>query len=343
MVMNDILRESRQYYQDYWKRAIATILLHSFSGSLKQKKIRGSDYVYLQKRRHGRIKDSYIGKPDSLRAQSLINDWTVYQSMKIELRKIKSELKSLHSWKNLEIDYKADIKTFIKGFSEAGAVDECLEVVGNWCYSAYQLAYGVEPYPVGTNQVGTIRLPYRVKELNIDGILKQLGFLEQFYENGSFIYTGAGLKIECIPPVKGRGTKKTKDRNFESHLATQSLRTLDLLTDNTVHVTLHGIGKVAFPAPAAFAVHKLIIAQERKEKLSAEMDIIQSFFVIKALMDSGNDGHKALCEIIGQCPKKWTLHMRKTMAMLEIVVPQGERQNAAAVRAVLEIALRSSR
>jgi hypothetical protein len=61
MVIDDILKESREYYLGR-KRSLVGFLLGVPRGSLRRNIIRGSSYCYLQSRDRARTVDVYIGK-----------------------------------------------------------------------------------------------------------------------------------------------------------------------------------------------------------------------------------------------------------------------------------------
>ncbi len=94
--------------------------------------------------------------------------------------------------------------------------------------------------------------------------------------DGSFYLRNAEIKIEFLSPELGRGSSKAfYIKNLS--LRTIPLRYLDILLEDRITVKEDNI-EIAIPAPLNFSLHKLLIAQRRKNKDKIEKDITQAIF-----------------------------------------------------------------
>ncbi len=111
--------------------------------------------------------------------------------------------------------------------------------------------------------------------------LENIGFRTGFNNDGSFYIRNAEIKIEFLSPEHGRGFRKSfYIKNLT--LRTIPIRYLEILLENRIMVKERNI-EIAIPAPLNFSLHKLLIAQLRKNKDKIEKDIIQAIFTIEAV------------------------------------------------------------
>ena len=161
-------------------------------------------------------------------------------------------------------------------------------LIGSWCIPLYK------EYFLGTSYVTSmttrdvdlfIPLPLKIKvNVDIEDLLKGLGFILNFKGSQGYIkLEHPDLSLEFLVPERGAGL----DKPFklpQLGLNAQSLRYLDLLTTKVINVEIENF-RINLPHPAVFALHKLIISKERRNKDKAEKDQEAAMRIIRALLD----------------------------------------------------------
>src|SRR3990167_3790428 len=156
------------------------------------------------------------------------------------------------------------IKDVLKVFDENDLWDEGVELIGSWCFLFYQKRFGAKPYPFRTQDVDfLISLPYcGQKKFDAGAALEKLGFRQGFNGDGSIYYWTTELKVEFLVPERGKGVDHALSVRPLSLKATP-LRFVDMLLQDPVTVKVGDI-TAKVPNPLNFCLHKLIIAQRRK-------------------------------------------------------------------------------
>ena len=163
-------------------------------------------------------------------------------------------------------------------------------LIGSWCIPLYK------EYFLGTRYVASITtrdvdllvsLPLNIKvKVDMENLLKDLGFILNFNGPQGYIkLEHPDLSLEFLVPERGAGLNKPF-KLPQLGLNAQSLRYLNLLTTKIINVEIAGF-KVNLPHPAVFALHKLIISKERKNKDKEEKDQEAAVRIIRALFDKG--------------------------------------------------------
>jgi hypothetical protein len=125
-------------------------------------------------------------------------------------------------------------------------------------------------------------------KVDLTELLKDLGFVVDYKgEEGYIVFQHPEVILEFLVPEKGRGRKKPYDFP-DLGINAQSLRFLDLLSKNTIRISLDGLW-VIVPHPANYAIHKLIVSARRKEKAKSEKDRDQAVVLLYSLMDEGDE------------------------------------------------------
>ena len=108
-----------------------------------------------------------------------------------------------------------------------------------------------------------LRRPYPPK--NLVSLADEAGYIvERDYIDGTTkILDKAGLEIEFLIGKKGSGEEETMKTNLG--VTAQALRHLDILSSNVIDVDFIGF-EITVPSPEAYAVHKMVINDERKDK-----------------------------------------------------------------------------
>mgnify|MGYP001606987999 CR=1 FL=1 len=204
------------------------------------------------------------------------------------------------------------VRRILAVFERHGLWDEGVELIGSWCFYLYQRHLGVKAYPFKTQDIDFL-LPYPYRghaKVDLIDELKRLGFRHDFRPDGSIYLWNAELRIEFVIPERGRGRDKAVEIKPLA-LKAMPLRFVDMLLRHPISVTEGGI-TVSVPDPAAFCLHKLLVANRRKRPESRQKDLEQALHVAPIVKES------TLKRIYQELPKTW---QRALIQTLEKTVP----------------------
>lgn len=321
MVVKGILKESREYYLDYKKRLVSQLLQIPYVGFLRKRQIKGAGYVYLQRRggQGGKLIEKYLGKSDDALALKIQKQYSRREKLIMELKTVKKSLKEL-GVKAMDInteDFMEPVRKVLEKLNEAGLWEEGLELVGSWCFKLYQEYLGVERFPLRTIDIDiAIQMPYKGKKIDIGEIMKSLGFSENLQVEGIPVYEGNGIRVEFHTPLKGKGANGDKRKIDGLNISVHALRYLDILMENPLSVMVRDVGRVSIPSPAAFIVHKLLVAPTRKEKGKTAKDYIQIFKTMKLVVEDEKmmESYKKISSAI---PGGWQKKLDKSIEKMK--------------------------
>ena len=143
-------------------------------------------------------------------------------------------------------------------------------------------------------------LPYPYHgHLHVDLIkeLEALGFRHDFRSDGSIYLWNAELRIEFMIPERGRGMERAPSIKALG-LRAMPLRFVELVLQHPISVVEGGV-HVVLPDPAAFCLHKLLIATRRQRPDSRLKDFEQALHVIPVIKLA------TLRRIYLELPKTW--------------------------------------
>ncbi|MDD5556870.1 MAG: GSU2403 family nucleotidyltransferase fold protein [bacterium] len=138
---------------------------------------------------------------------------------------------------------------------------------------------------------------------DIPSILGRLGFEPvRQYPSGLVKFGHPDLEVEFLVTERGKGTDRPI-RIDTLGINAQPLRFLTVLGDHTME-TKHGGVTVRLPEPAAYVMHKFIIARRRARREKEERDLLAAkelgeFILGNALQRS------RMREIFSSFPRKW--------------------------------------
>jgi hypothetical protein len=198
VAIEQIWEESRDYYLDYQKRLIGELLI-SPVGSIRRKQGLGGWYLYLHKRKGQKFEDVYLGSEADPAVQRITEKIKNRQKLIGELRSAKKALKLLKAGKMSRAlkDFTEPLRGLLAELERLGLFSAGVELVGSYCFKVYQSHFGVEWFPLRTIDVDfAIPLPYKGPPADLEAVLKQLGFRQEFRMDGTIFYEGNGLIIE---------------------------------------------------------------------------------------------------------------------------------------------------
>jgi hypothetical protein len=160
-----------------------------------------------------------------------------------------------------------------------------------------------------------VPIPYKGPPADLEAMLKELGFRQEFCTDGTIFFEGNGLKVEFLQPRKGSGTKGQSPEVKELSTVPTPLPYLNILLDNKVEVSLRDIGRIALPSMPAFTLHKLLIASLSGRKEKREKDYIQVCAVAKRIFNDRkliDEVHR----IFASVPQSWRKKIRDSAQIL---------------------------
>ena len=290
MVIEQIWDESRDYYLDYQARLVGELLIIPV-GSIKRKKGWGGGFLYLHKRKGQKFEDVYLGGENDPAVQKIAEKIKNRQRLIRELRSTKNALKLLKAGKMARAlrDFTEPLRKLLTEMQRLGFFSAGIELVGSYCFKVYQSHFGVEWFPLRTLDVDfAIPMPYKGPSADLEAVLKELGFRQEFRGDGTIFFEGNGLILEFLQTRKGSGSEKTSPVVRELSTVPIPLPYLNLLIDNKIEVSLRDIGLIALPSMPAFMLHKLLIASLPIRKEKKEKDLKQVCAVAKRIMAEEN-------------------------------------------------------
>lgn len=267
MVIQGIIEESRQHYQNQYDQVVAR-LLHIPKGYLRKQEKKGRTYWYL--RRHVTQKgysDVYIGSEGDKACETIITFVGERKQRINELKTIKASLKELGE-KKVELkerDYPAMFLSLAEAFGDAGLWEEGLTLIGSWCFNVYVQTFALDFFPLRTMDFDFgLRVPYGGDKKDIDKLLRDLGFvpkIDMAYDKIDYVLPGVGM-VEVFIDREQASKEQMKMLKQSLSIRPASLSYLHLLIDNPITVKVHGVHKsITVPSMPAFFIHRLITAK----------------------------------------------------------------------------------
>ncbi len=323
MVLEEILQENTEYYLQRKQELVGAILLTP-AGSLCRRIIHHKEFWYLRQYAGGnRRREMYLGRAheplvEAVRSRQqrrpkLIHDLSLAKKALVLLGHKEAQVNTA--------DLDPVLKELIAAFDEEGLWEAGLELVGSWCFKVYQNYFGVEFFPFRTMDIDlAVKLPYRGSKKDIGAILKSLGFEERFNAaDGTIAYHGGEVMVEFIRARKGSGARSQNPQVAQLGLAPVPVPYLDLLLDNPVTLRLKKVGKVTLPHPAAFFVHKLLIAAARRNQAKREKDYRQAAAVAKSV--ALDEAMLEVAKDIGdRLPRAWHKRIRQSLKQAQAML-----------------------
>jgi len=264
--------------------------------------------------------DVYLGSENDPTVKKIAEKIKDRQRLIHELRSTKNALKLLKANKISRAlkDFTEPLRKLLPEMERLGLFEAGIELIGSYCIKVYQSHFGVEWFPLRTLDIDFfVPLAYNSPPADLEAVLTQLGFRQEFCTDGTIFFEGNGLKIEFIQPGKDSSAKVRLPGVKELATVPIPVPYLTLLLDNKMEVSLRDLGRLALPSMPAFTLHKLLLASlpERKEKRAK--DYKQAWAVAKKIMTDQNliaEVHK----IFAGMPQSW----RKKIIISVRILPE---------------------
>ena len=272
-------------------------------GSISAKNIGKTTYYYHQWRDGKKVKSVSLGteiSPDLLQA---------VQRRKLLERQIKEISKEIIIIAKAIDTQRVTVDDFIKVFSQNGIR---VILIGSYCFPILKEELKLNLPTIKTQDIDfLLNVPYRGRAIDVESLLKPLGFSLGFNPDGSNFFTNGIFKIEFLAPQGGSGTDKAVYIKPLKISATP-LRYLRMLFDQQMEVEKEGY-KFIVPSPWVLAYHKILIAKNRRAKDKKEKDILQAIAILREISKRPDDLKKAL-SYLETLPLKWKRYIKRQLA-----------------------------
>ncbi len=158
--------------------------------------------------------------------------------------------------------------------------------------------------------------------VDVPALLKELGFVVGFRgRSGVMLLEHPELMVEFLVPERGRGGKEVQALP-QLGVNAQPLRLLDIATMKTVRLHFEDV-LVTAPHPAAFALHKILVAPRRSGAEKKTKDLDAALLVLERLEQHGELG--VVRDLVASFPRPWrkivlsTLRQNRREALAHVI------------------------
>ena len=204
-------------------------------------------------------------------------------------------------------------RSVLERLAHAGVLGDVV-LIGSWCLEGYKSYFG-RTTPLTTLRTRDIDFlvpqPTHVRaSADVPALLADLGFVTDFHRGGYIRLIHPELIVEFLVPERGRGTDRPV-RLPRLGINAQALRFLSVLEEHAITATLEGV-QVRMPHPAAFALHKLLIAPRRKGHTGKQAkDVEAARAVLEVLRAHGDE--KSVRRHFTSMPTRWQARIRQEL------------------------------
>lgn len=201
----------------------------------------------------------------------------------------------------------------LERLAKAGVLKDVV-LIGSWCLEGYK-SYFSRRTPLTTLRTRDIDFlvprPSHIRaSVDVPALLADLGFVIDFHHGGYIRLIHPELIVEFLVPELGRGVDHPV-RVPQLKVNAQALRFLNMLADRTITATFEGI-PVHMPHPAAFALHKLLIAPRRQGRTGKQAkDLEAAIAVLEALHAHGET--ESVKRHFEAMPSRWQARIRQEL------------------------------
>lgn len=314
--LRDSLKENAAFYRRQMELIAARLAILP-RGTVKPKKIGAETFFYLQYRQGKLVKTDYVGKSVPIELQEKLAE---RKRLEGELKQVQEALKLLRVKGDNEANLVEPLRSILAKMTKEKMWDSGFEIIGSWCFLLYQRLLPIEKYPLRTQDLDIlIPLPYRGKPLDLIDFFRKLGFSESFNPDGSVYFSGHKMKVEFLGPGKGDGLKPAKYIK-EIAITPQLLHYLDILFDEPLLLKVATGVRAKVPAPAAFTLHKLLIANHFKRTNKKEKDLRQAIYAGKYVLSEHSETGKIL-RLWQRLPRPWKRKVNRALVHALDIVP----------------------
>ncbi len=195
---------------------------------------------------------------------------------------------------------KVTAEEIIKIFSQHGIK---AILIGSYCIPALKEGLGLNLPTIRTQDIDfLVAVPYKGKEVDVEAILKTMGFSIGFNPDGSTFFTNGVFKVEFVTPEKGKGYDKAVSVKPLKIRATP-LRYVQMLSEQPLKMEKDNYTYFV-PNPWVLACHKILVSRIRKTKDKKDKDLLQAIALLREIKKDPVLFKKAL-SYLETLPVKW--------------------------------------
>lgn len=213
----------------------------------------------------------------------------------------------------------------LRRLRDAGVLEH-LVLIGSWCLVLYREYFrDAKAFPAIRTRDMDFLVPSLTKpgsKADVPALLKDLGFIVGLRgQAGVMLLEHPELLIEFLVPERGRGGKDVQALP-QLGVNAQPLRFMDIATTKPVQLHFDDIS-VTTPHPAAFALHKLLVAPRRRNAEKKKKDLNAAFLVLELLEQKQE--LNLVRSLLSGFPRPWrksilnTLHQNRHSALAEML------------------------
>lgn len=349
--MNRLPLEVQTLYAELMERLSAREAHRSIGrvpGSFVTKEVKGERYVYFQYSDPGSVKrQAYVGRKDAA-LDAVIARWREERGQQTEENAGIQRLCSLLRVGGAQVTDAASARV-LRALAEAGIFHADGVLVGTHAFVVIGNLLGVKwagaslmTQDIDIAAEAGIGVALLASTADVPGVLGSLemGFLpvpalDPRKPSTSFKVRGRGLRVDLLTPLHGRrATGPLTLKRFNA--AAQPLPFLDFLIAQPVRGAIVDGGGVLVnvPAPARFALHKLIVSGEREvtSHVKREKDLKQAAQVFSVLLDERTGDVALAWEEVVRRGKGWTWRVLQGLNAMKRIEPAVGIRLAATLR-----------
>jgi len=307
----------------------------SLPGSFSTKKVKGETYLYFQRYAPGGTREQiYLGR-DSPELQQLRE---AFQQEKLDyqtdLQRIDMLCAQVRAGGGIFTSH-AHYRV-LKSFADTAIFRIRAVLVGTQAFATYGNILGVQwdragmqtqDIDVAFDRDLSLALP-DLPKADIPDTLDQLkmGFfpVPEFDRKAistSYKVRKSSLRVDILTPSKGRKEDYKSVQVSSFNAAAQALRYLNYLIEDPIQAAFVGTSSgvlINVPDPARYALHKLIVAQERpaSEQVKANKDYKQASLLIRFLFEERPADLQLAWKKAGEKGKTWQEKILKGYAIM---------------------------
>jgi hypothetical protein len=260
-------------------------------GSITSRNIKGRSYLYLTSKDGATRQQKSLGPADDPQVKELADRITAAANRAREMRTVVATLKQ-----------KARIPApilpvgrILEVIANAGLFKRGMTLIGTAAYQSYPCVLG-SYLPVAsfiTNDIDLSVAEFDTGDLqdDLEAILQRAdpSFRPRWHPDDKLpkvFEANGGLRVDVLTKMARGGEAALKVEGLKCAAAALSFQ--EFLVEDTIEtVSLYGRGvQVRVPTPLKYAVHKLIVAQRRKDRVKRSKDLMQANELIEILMET---------------------------------------------------------
>jgi len=211
----------------------------------------------------------------------------------------------------------------LSSLHNAGVLKDCI-LIGSWCQDFYRHIFG-NPFqiPAATTTDADLLIPKRLKfnkAVNITEIMEKNGFKKEIdYMSQLVKFIHEDFKFEFLTEAGAKSEENVfRFKNF--NLSAQELHFMNIPLSYNFIIKFRDIS-IRIPEPEAFALHKLIVSQRRKNPVKKEKDIATARGLFE-YFTTKKEHIIRLKQIYSEFPKGWQNKINDALKNTGIEFPE---------------------